>query len=347
MDNIEHDRLVTGSQSSDEKIFDRAIRPKTLNEFIGQDNVLEQMQIFIEATKNRQESLDHVLIFGPPGLGKTTLAHIISHELNVNLKQTSGPVLEKAGDLAAILTNLEPNDVLFIDEIHRLNAVVEEVLYPAMEDFQLDIMIGEGPAARSIKLDLPPFTLVGATTRAGLLTSPLRDRFGIVQRLNFYDANDLTKICNRSADILDLNIEPHGSEQISERARGTPRIVNRLLRRVRDYAEVKADGIISKNVAVAALDMLEVDPNGFDPMDRKLLLAIIEKFDGGPVGIESLSAALGEERGTIEDVIEPFLIQQGFLMRTSRGRVATKNAYLHFGVKYNDNNLKTTKDLLE
>ena len=347
MDNIEHDRLVTGSQSSDEKIFDRAIRPKTLNEFIGQDNVREQMQIFIEATKNRQESLDHVLIFGPPGLGKTTLAHIISHELNVNLKQTSGPVLEKAGDLAAILTNLEPNDVLFIDEIHRLNAVVEEVLYPAMEDFQLDIMIGEGPAARSIKLDLPPFTLVGATTRAGLLTSPLRDRFGIVQRLNFYDANDLTKICNRSAGILDLNIEPHGSEQISERARGTPRIVNRLLRRVRDYAEVKADGIISKNVAVAALDMLEVDPNGFDPMDRKLLLAIIEKFDGGPVGIESLSAALGEERGTIEDVIEPFLIQQGFLMRTSRGRVATKNAYLHFGVKYNDNNLKTTKDLLE
>ena len=347
MDNIEHDRLVAGSQSSDEKIFDRAIRPKTLNEFIGQDNVLEQMQIFIEATKNRQESLDHVLIFGPPGLGKTTLAHIISHELNVNLKQTSGPVLEKAGDLAAILTNLEPNDVLFIDEIHRLNAVVEEVLYPAMEDFQLDIMIGEGPAARSIKLDLPPFTLVGATTRAGLLTSPLRDRFGIVQRLNFYDANDLTKICSRSASILDLNIEPHGSEQISERARGTPRIVNRLLRRVRDYAEVKADGIISKNVAVAALDMLEVDPNGFDPMDRKLLLAIIEKFDGGPVGIESLSAALGEERGTIEDVIEPFLIQQGFLMRTSRGRVATKNAYLHFGIKYNDNNLKTTKDLLE
>jgi len=347
MDNIEHDRLVAGSQSSDEKIFDRAIRPKTLNEFIGQDNVREQMQIFIEATKNRQESLDHVLIFGPPGLGKTTLAHIISHELNVNLKQTSGPVLEKAGDLAAILTNLEPNDVLFIDEIHRLNAVVEEVLYPAMEDFQLDIMIGEGPAARSIKLDLPPFTLVGATTRAGLLTSPLRDRFGIVQRLNFYDANDLTKICNRSAGILDLNIEPHGSEQISERARGTPRIVNRLLRRVRDYAEVKADGIISKNVAVAALDMLEVDPNGFDPMDRKLLLAIIEKFDGGPVGIESLSAALGEERGTIEDVIEPFLIQQGFLMRTSRGRVATKNAYLHFGFKYNDNNLKTTKDLLE
>ena len=347
MDNIEHDRLVAGSQSSDEKIFDRAIRPKTLNEFIGQDNVREQMQIFIEATKNRQESLDHVLIFGPPGLGKTTLAHIISHELNVNLKQTSGPVLEKAGDLAAILTNLEPNDVLFIDEIHRLNAVVEEVLYPAMEDFQLDIMIGEGPAARSIKLDLPPFTLVGATTRAGLLTSPLRDRFGIVQRLNFYDANDLTKICNRSAGILNLNIEPHGSEQISERARGTPRIVNRLLRRVRDYAEVKADGIISKSIAVAALDMLEVDPNGFDPMDRKLLLAIIEKFDGGPVGIESLSAALGEERGTIEDVIEPFLIQQGFLMRTSRGRVATKNAYLHFGIKYTDNNLKTTKDLLE
>ena len=347
MEEIEHDRLVSGDQSHDDKLFDRAIRPKTLDEYIGQDNVREQMEIFIQAAKNREESLDHVLIFGPPGLGKTTLAHIISHEMGVNLRQTSGPVLEKPGDLAAILTNLEPNDVLFIDEIHRLNSVVEEILYPAMEDFQLDIMIGEGPAARSIKLDLPPFTLVGATTRAGLLTSPLRDRFGIVQRLNFYDTKELSQICNRSADILNLEIDSSGSTQISSRARGTPRIVNRLLRRVRDFAEVRADGKISEKVAKDALDMLEVDPNGIDLMDRKLLLAIIRNFDGGPVGIESLSASLGEERGTIEDVIEPFLIQQGYLMRTSRGRVATKNAYLHFGLKPNDNDLNSTKDLLE
>ena len=346
MDNIEHDRLISGDEVRDDKIFDRAIRPKTLAEYVGQKNMREQMEIFIEAACKRSEPLDHVLIFGPPGLGKTTLAHIIAHEMGVKLKQTSGPVLERPGDLAALLTNLEPNDVLFIDEIHRLIAVVEEILYPAMEDFQLDIMIGEGPAARSIKLDLPPFTLVGATTRAGLLTSPLRDRFGIVQRLNFYEIEELAQIANRSANILDLELDEGGSDQLSKRARGTPRIVNRLLRRVRDYAEVKADGKVTEKVANDALDMLEVDPNGFDTMDRRLLLAVIEKFDGGPVGIESLAAAVGEERGTIEDVIEPYLIQQGFMMRTSRGRVATKNAYLHFGLNPSNQEQSVNRDLL-
>ena len=328
------DRLIDPhTASTDEERIDRAIRPKLLADYVGQPQVREQMEIFIGAARARGEALDHVLIFGPPGLGKTTLAHIIANELNVNLRHTSGPVLEKPGDLAALLTNLEPHDVLFVDEIHRLSPVVEEILYPAMEDYQLDIMIGEGPAARSIKLDLPPFTLVGATTRAGLLTSPLRDRFGIVQRLEFYNQTDLASILLRSAGILGVEMTPEGAQELASRARGTPRIANRLLRRVRDYAQVKGSGRIDADSARKAMDLLNVDSHGFDMMDRTLLLAVLDKFDGGPVGIDSIAAAIGEERGTIEDVLEPYLIQQGFLMRTARGRVATRKAYLHFGLK--------------
>jgi Holliday junction DNA helicase RuvB len=331
---IEADRLIQPKASHEDEVIDRAIRPKMLADYTGQDHVCSQMEIFIEAARKRDEALDHLLIFGPPGLGKTTLANIVANEMGVSIKTTSGPVLEKAGDLAALLTNLEENDVLFIDEIHRLSPVVEEILYPAMEDYQLDIMIGEGPAARSIKLELPPFTLVGATTRAGSLTSPLRDRFGIVQRLEFYNIKDLTQIVKRSASYLNLSLDEDGAVEIARRSRGTPRISNRLLRRVRDYAEVKANGQISHEVAGLALDMLDVDKEGLDYMDRKLLLAIIEKFMGGPVGLDNLAAAIGEEKETIEDVIEPYLIQQGFLQRTPRGRIASQRAYLHFAIDY-------------
>ncbi|MDK9430369.1 Holliday junction branch migration DNA helicase RuvB [Gallibacterium anatis] len=329
---IEADRIISPTAKAEEEYIDRAIRPKLLQDYVGQPHVREQMDIFIKAAKMRNDALDHLLIFGPPGLGKTTLANIVANEMGVNIRTTSGPVLEKAGDLAAMLTNLEPYDVLFIDEIHRLSPAIEEVLYPAMEDYQLDIMIGEGPAARSIKLDLPPFTLVGATTRAGSLTSPLRDRFGIVQRLEFYSIEDLTSIVVRSANCLNLQIDEQAAHEIARRSRGTPRIVNRLLRRVRDYADVKNGGFISVEIAKLALTMLDIDSEGFDFMDRKLLMAIIERFDGGPVGLDNLAAAIGEEKETIEDVLEPYLIQQGFLQRTPRGRIATLHTYQHFGV---------------
>jgi len=331
MDEIEN---ITSSEAQEgEESVDSMLRPKTLSEYVGQEPVKEQLSIFIEAAKKRKESLDHLLIFGPPGLGKTTLAHVVSNELGVNLKHTSGPAIEKPGDLAAILTNLEENDVLFVDEIHRLSAVVEEILYPALEDYQLDIVIGEGPSARSIRLDLTSFTMIGATTRAGLLTSPLRDRFGISQRLEFYHPNELTSIVVRSAGILDVVIDQKGAEEIASRSRGTPRIANRLLRRARDYAQVRANGEITKNVALDAMQLMDVDKNGFDLLDRKFLLAIIETFNGGPVGIDAIAAAIGEERGTVEDIIEPFLIQRGFLIRTPRGRTASLKAYQHFEIE--------------
>lgn len=330
---IEADRIISSQAKMDEDVIDRAIRPKLLADYVGQPQVREQMDIFIKAAKLRQDALDHLLIFGPPGLGKTTLANIVANEMGVNIRTTSGPVLEKAGDLAAMLTNLEPHDVLFIDEIHRLSPAIEEVLYPAMEDYQLDIMIGEGPAARSIKLDLPPFTLIGATTRAGSLTSPLRDRFGIVQRLEFYSVKDLTSIVTRSASCLNLELEDKAAFEVARRSRGTPRIANRLLRRVRDFADVRNDGMISADIAKQALSMLDVDDAGFDYLDRKLLTAVIERFDGGPVGLDNLAAAIGEERDTIEDVLEPYLIQQGFLQRTPRGRIATSLTYRHFGLQ--------------